>query len=335
MAWRLPRNRDQYSCHRICTVEADAGRALFYYFTESTQDPSTNPLVLWLNGEHLVALHSGLEQSWNLDHSVSMKMEKPCGSTLLPGIMVLIPLSSAKSVITIECNQKPIILLETKRPDKTVSPFLSIGWKDSQNINTVMSVLLERVKLTGNGIIDDETMNSGTYDFYWTHALISDEVHQGIFFIATSRQRQPKKLISGFDPCSADYVDNYQNSAEVQKALNVKDIPRSWDSRHTALPVFQELMQSGIRVWIYSRDIDHMLSVTTSSYVIDKIKTPVKTPWYPWFFQGKVGGYAVEYKNLTFVTVRGAGHFVPSYQPGHALTMFSSFIKGTLPPHLH
>lgn len=41
-------NFDQYSGY--VTVDADAGRALFYYFTESTQDPSTKPLVLWLNG---------------------------------------------------------------------------------------------------------------------------------------------------------------------------------------------------------------------------------------------------------------------------------------------
>lgn len=33
---------------------------------------------------------------------------------------------------------------------------------------------------TGNGVIDDETATSGSYDFYWTHALISDEIHEGI-----------------------------------------------------------------------------------------------------------------------------------------------------------
>nr|XP_009801013.1 PREDICTED: serine carboxypeptidase-like 32 [Nicotiana sylvestris] len=91
-------------------------------------------------------------------------------------------------------------------------------------------------------------------------------------------------------------------------------------------------MQSGIRVWIYSGDTDYIVSVTTSRYAIDKIKTPIKTSWYPWYFQGEVGGYAIEYENLTFVTVRGSGHFVPGYQPARALTMFSSFINGTLPP---
>ncbi|KAF8369465.1 hypothetical protein HHK36_032517 [Tetracentron sinense] len=39
---------DQYSGY--VTVDPNAGRALFYYFTESPQNSSTKPLVLWLNG---------------------------------------------------------------------------------------------------------------------------------------------------------------------------------------------------------------------------------------------------------------------------------------------
>ena len=39
---------DQYSGY--VTVNASAGRALFYYFVESPTDSSTKPLVLWLNG---------------------------------------------------------------------------------------------------------------------------------------------------------------------------------------------------------------------------------------------------------------------------------------------
>lgn len=46
----------------------------------------------------------------------------------------------------------------------------------------------------------------------------------------------------------------------------------------------------------------------------------------------KVGGYVVGYENLTFVSIRGAGHFVPSYQPDRALTFFSAFVHGKLPP---
>lgn len=41
-------NFDQYSGY--VTVDGGKGRALFYYFVESPQNSSTNPLVLWLNG---------------------------------------------------------------------------------------------------------------------------------------------------------------------------------------------------------------------------------------------------------------------------------------------
>ncbi|CAJ2651373.1 unnamed protein product [Trifolium pratense] len=44
-----------------------------------------------------------------------------------------------------------------------------------------------------------------------------------------------------------------------------------------------------------------------------------------------IGGYVVGYKGLTFVTVRGAGHLVPSWQPERALTLISSFLYGSLP----
>lgn len=48
----------------------------------------------------------------------------------------------------------------------------------------------------------------------------------------------------------------------------------------------------------------------------------------------KIGGYAVGYQNLTFVTVLGAGHAIGSYQPAKVFTLFSSFIDGKLPPSI-
>lgn len=47
---------DQYAGY--VTVDAKAGRALFYYFVETPQDPLNKPLVLWLNGGMLLALLS-------------------------------------------------------------------------------------------------------------------------------------------------------------------------------------------------------------------------------------------------------------------------------------
>lgn len=143
-----------------------------------------------------------------------------------------------------------------------------------------------------------------------------------------------------YDPCSSNYVDTYLNSEDVQKALHVK--PTKWascsgmfdwkDSPSTVLPVIQKLMESKISVWIYSGDVDGRVPVTSSKYSINTLKLPIKSPWRPWYTGEQVGGYVVEYEGLVFVTIRGAGHLVPSYQPQRALTMISSFLQGTLPP---
>ena len=40
-----------------------------------------------------------------------------------------------------------------------------------------------------------------------------------------------------------------------------------------------------------------------------------------------------ELKDITFVTVRGAGHKVPMDQRAAAYVMLESFLKGESPPH--
>ncbi|ESR59656.1 hypothetical protein CICLE_v100180622mg, partial [Citrus x clementina] len=80
-------------------------------------------------------------------------------------------------------------------------------------------------------------------------------------------------------------------------------------------------------------DIDGVVPITSTRYSISSLNLPIKTPWYPWYINAnEVGGYVEGYEGLTFVTVRGAGHFVPSYQPKRALVMIASFLQGILPP---
>ncbi|XP_047331909.1 serine carboxypeptidase 1-like [Impatiens glandulifera] len=164
--------------------------------------------------------------------------------------------------------------------------------------------------------------------------------------------------VAYFDPCTGNYVSEYLNLPEVQEALHANvsgSLPGEWESCNnyihaawndwpsTVLPVVEELIESGIGGYLSfipflslyyncSGDTDYIVPTTTTIFNIDKLNTTVKTPWYPWNYQNEVGGYVVEYEKVTFVTIRGAGHFVPSYQPARALTFFSSFLNGKLPP---
>ncbi|KAJ8625102.1 hypothetical protein MRB53_033632 [Persea americana] len=97
-----------------------------------------------------------------------------------------------------------------------------------------------------------------------------------------------------FDPCTDDYVDSYLKLEEVQKAFhaNIGDTDGAVSS--------------------YSIQILYKQAGTSNKVIMAPM----------------VGGYVIGYKGLAFVTVRGAGHMVPSYKPQRALTMISSFLKG-------
>ncbi|KAJ0010922.1 hypothetical protein Pint_34455 [Pistacia integerrima] len=202
----------------------------------------------------------------------------------------------------------------------------------------------------GNAWIDAETGNKGMYDTFWTHALISDEVNKGInsncnFSFNNSLSDecdsyldQAHKSLGNINiyDIYAPLCSSYSNTSKCRNHfMLIYTVLTDWKDRSsTVLPVIQELMTNGMSVYIYSGDTDGRVPTTSTRYSINKLADSPMIPWYAWYTQGEVGGYAVGYKNLTFVTIRGAGHFVPSYQPARALALFSAFLDGKLPsPH--
>ncbi|OUZ99791.1 Peptidase S10 [Macleaya cordata] len=401
-------NFDQYSGY--VTVDAAKGRALFYYFVESPQNSSTKPLVLWLNGgPGCSSFGNGAmmelgpfrvksdgetlylnKYAWNNVANIIF-LESPAGVGFSYSNTTSDYKLSGDKTTAIDSYTFLINWLERFPEYKTRDFYLAGESYAGHYVPQLAQFILHNNKITnqtvinlqgiaiGNAWIDFEMGLKGTYDFFWTHALISDETNEGINLncnfttpntsdacdkflgeadigdvfiydiyapLCLSSSTEPPVRIAIFDPCSDEYIDNYLNIPQVQKALhaNVTSLPYRWescsrmigglwnDSPLTVLPVIQELMTSGIGVWIYSGDTDGRVPVTSSRYAINNLGTSVKTKWYPWYIEEEVGGYAVEYQNLTFVTIRGAGHFVPSYQPARALTFFSSFLQGKLPP---
>jgi len=54
----------------------------------------------------------------------------------------------------------------------------------------------------------------------------------------------------------------------------------------------------------------------------------------PWLYRDtdqnvQLGGYVTEYEYLSFVTVKGSGHMVPTDQPEAALVMFQMYLEKT------
>ncbi|XP_054820210.1 serine carboxypeptidase II-2 [Prosopis cineraria] len=162
------------------------------------------------------------------------------------------------------------------------------------------------------------------------------------------RKHKVGRLRAVYDPCTEKHSTIYFNLPEVQKALHVDpaykpakwetcsdDVNMNWkDSPLTVLDVYRELIQTGLRIWMFSGDTDAVIPVTSTRYSIDALKLKTVSPWRPWYDDGQVGGWTQEYEGLTFVAVRGAGHEVPLHRPKYALALIKAFLAGTSMPSL-
>nr|XP_023913545.1 serine carboxypeptidase 24-like [Quercus suber] len=147
---------------------------------------------------------------------------------------------------------------------------------------------------------------------------------------------------SGYDPCTKNYAEKYYNLPEVQKAMhaNVTGILYNWtacsdvivsnwkDSEFSMLPTYKKLFAAGLRIWVFSGDADSMVPVTGTRLALSHLNLTIKTEWYPWYADEEVGGWTEVYDQLTFASVREAGHEVPVFQPKRAFILFKSFLAG-------
>ncbi|CAA7019017.1 unnamed protein product [Microthlaspi erraticum] len=173
------------------------------------------------------------------------------------------------------------------------------------------------------------------YSIYTPKCVRTKEMHKTVI----SRQ-----VLAEYDPCTESYAEIYYNRPEVQRAMhaNRTAIPYKWTacsdyvfnnwnwrvSDNSMLPLYKELMEAGLRIWVFSGDTDSIIPVTATRFSLSKLNLPVKTRWYPWYSGNQVGGRTEVYEGLTFVTVRGAGHEVPLFRPQSALIILRSFLAG-------
>ncbi|XBI63596.1 hypothetical protein VPH35_043974 [Triticum aestivum] len=161
-----------------------------------------------------------------------------------------------------------------------------------------------------------------------------------------SRSMRPR--YNSYDPCLDNYAAEYLNRRDVQDALHANttgSIPYAWiacsdplfehwkDSPASTLPVIKRMVDAGLRVWVYSGDTDARVPVSSTRQALRKLGLKTLKQWREWFTSDQVGGYQVDYDGLTFVTIRGAGHMVPTVTPVQARQLFAHFLAGKeLPP---
>ncbi|PIA31844.1 hypothetical protein AQUCO_04800026v1 [Aquilegia coerulea] len=192
-------------------------------------------------------------------------------------------------------------------------------------------------------IASDELGNIDPYSIF-TPSCTSGSLSNKLL----KRIHSTRRVGENYDPCTEAHSAVYFNSREVQKALHVDPsvAPSKWetcsdivnthwkDSPRSVLDIYQELIHTGLRIWMFSGDTDAVIPVTSTRYSIDALKLSTTSPWRAWYHNGQVGGWTQQYAGLTFVSIRGAGHEVPLHRPQLALTLIKAFLSGTPMPTL-
>uniref|UniRef100_A0A0D9XM04 Carboxypeptidase n=1 Tax=Leersia perrieri TaxID=77586 RepID=A0A0D9XM04_9ORYZ len=345
----------QYSGY--VTTDEYLGKALFYWFFEATDKPDEKPLVLWLNGGPGCS-SIGYGQAQELGPFLVKK--DVAGLELNPYAW-----NQAYGSYTFlvkwfqrfpQHKMKEFYIAGESYAGHYIPQLANVIVEQNKIASKENYINLKGIMI-GNAYMDGDTDLVGIVDSAWHHAIISDKLYSDFQkFCNFSLEDLSKECTAAINQFSALYniIDiyslyttrcelgypNFNSSFAAQigeitsripmgydPCTQTNSISRAWkDSDMTVLPIVKKLTQSGLRVWIYSGDTDARIPTSSTRYTLKKLGLPIKEDWSPWFHHKQVGGWTVVFDGLTFVTVRGAGHMVPSIMPEQALELFKYFL---------
>lgn len=136
--------------------------------------------------------------------------------------------------------------------------------------------------------------------------------------------------------CGAETaMDAWLSNDAVVAALHVKANTPGMNYKKTAtnlLPLYKSLIEKH-QILIYSGDTDGCVPYVGTERWTRGLNFTVVDDWHQWLAKPDQvhalhkAGYAVTFDKFQFITINGAGHMVPQFQPGFALTMFKKFLN--------
>ncbi|KAM4593397.1 lysosomal protective protein [Odontesthes bonariensis] len=144
-------------------------------------------------------------------------------------------------------------------------------------------------------------------------------------------------------PCiNSTAQTNWLNRGDVRKALHIPDTLPAWDicsdavGEHykvvysTMKDVYLKLLSMGLRALVYNGDTDMACNFLGDQWFVEDLGIKATSKYQHWIHNDQVAGFYQQFGNVTFLTVKGAGHMVPQWAPGPALHMFQSFIRNDI-----
>ncbi|ELU03509.1 hypothetical protein CAPTEDRAFT_187771 [Capitella teleta] len=141
----------------------------------------------------------------------------------------------------------------------------------------------------------------------------------------------------------------YLNDPAVREALHIpRDLPDTgeWrlcsyrpnyqkDGAHAEMTdYFLRVLVKNKRILMYYGEADIICNYLGGRWFVQSLNQPVVKEHTTWRYFDKhaeiqVGGGVEEYRNLLYVSVKGAGHFVPKQTADKAFFLFRQFITNT------
>lgn len=146
---------------------------------------------------------------------------------------------------------------------------------------------------------------------------------------------------TNYDPCRDQKTTRYMNNPAVKASIHA-NATITWagcssivnysrfDLLSSMIPVYDELLnqEPPLRVLVFSGDVDAIVPSVGTRTWLKRLRLQETEEIRPWSLNEQVGGWVTTYeKNLSFATVRNAGHFVPGLQGSRALYLFEKFLN--------
>ncbi|XP_078177558.1 serine carboxypeptidase-like 3 isoform X2 [Carex rostrata] len=334
-------------------VDGEKGVEMFYYFIESEKSPEKDPLILWINGGPGCSAFSGLVfEIGPLKFDVGGYTEGlptiyyfPDSWTKVSNIIFLdAPVGTGFSYAKTEEGFYTSDILSARQhvtflrkwledhPEFSSNPIYIGG--DSYSGITVPVTALEIVHanqeggmqlnlkgyLVGNAATDEWYDGNARVPFLHGMGLISDEQFQSAKQSCNGNYISPMNAQCSF---VLDSIDSGSIGSWKRCNYGVK----STHDVGSMLPYHHNLTTSGYRALVYSGDHDMDMPYLGTEAWVRSLNFAIVDDWRAWYSGGQVAGFTRSYSNnLTFATVKGAGHTAPEYKPKECLSMLERWL---------
>lgn len=176
---------------------------------------------------------------------------------------------------------------------------------------------------------------------YFEYSLYDDCIYRNLASSSGTDRTDIRGALNDY-PCGGfPVMQEWLSHPDVKRALhlhgNFFSVDNAEDFDYT--PTERDLSgfyqhvasETNLRVLVYNGDADPAITSFATQNWTEALELHVSQAWRPWSIDHcqRVGGYVTRYEgDLDFLTVRGAGHMVPTYKAEATFAFLKAWIEG-------